>query len=314
MTHGQIFILSTTGCLVLALVAVAFLILFRNAGDYELAVRIGGLRRDAVMAQPRAPRFLPVLISALKRLGNAMRGRMLSTRDSEVLGRTLAASGFEATEAMPIFMGAKAACLFVLPGLVYMGTVVLGCSTGRQIGYSAASMVVGMLLPNWIMGLIRAPYQQALRRGIPDALDLLVVCTEAGLGLESALERVAQEMTKSNRPVGVEFSILSREMRIMPDRRIALENFSERAGQPALRRLAGTMSQTIKYGTPLGPGLRTLAAEMRTERMTQFEERAARLPALLTLPMILFILPCLFIIIMGQPATQLMALLGSMYN
>lgn len=303
--------MSITGGLVLALVAVAFLMLFRSAGDHKLTIRVGGLRRDAVIAQPRAPRFPPFLISALQRLGNVMRDRMLSARDSEALGRTLAASGFEASKAMPIFMGAKAVCLFVVPGIVYLGTVVLGYTSGKQIGYLVASIIVGMLLPNWVMGRIRAPYQQALRRGIPDALDLLVVCAEAGLGLESALERVAQEMKRSNRPVGVEFSILNHEMCILPDRRIALENLAERTGQPALKRLAGTISQTIKYGTPLGPGLRTLAAEMRTERMTQFEERAGRLPALLTLPMILFILPCLFIIIMGQPATRLMASLGS---
>jgi tight adherence protein C len=108
--------------------------------------------------------------------------------------------------------------------------------------------------------------------------------------------------------------MLSYEMRVMPDRRIALANLAERTGQPALKRLAGTISQTMKYGTPLGQGLRTLAAEMRTERMTQFEERAGRLPALLTLPMIVFILPCLFIVIMGQPVSQIMGALGNMHN
>ena len=243
-----------------------------------------------------------------------MRDRMLSTRDAEVLGRTLAASGFEPSKAMPIFMGAKAACLFAVPGLVYLATVLLGYPPNRQIIYSVLSLAVALLLPNWVVALIRRPYQQALRRGIPDALDLLVVCAEAGLGLESALERVAYEMKRSNRPVGVEFSMLSYEMRVMPDRRIALANLAERTGQPALKRLAGTISQTMKYGTPLGQGLRTLAAEMRTERMTQFEERAGRLPALLTLPMIVFILPCLFIVIMGQPVSQIMGALGNMHN
>ena len=148
------------------------------------------------------------------------------------------------------------------------------------------SLVVAMMLPNWVIALIRRPYQQALRRGIPDALDLLVVCAEAGLGLESAVERVAQEMRQSNRPVGVEFSLLTHEMRILPDRRIALTNLAERTGQPALKRLAGTIAQTLKYGTPLSQGLRTLAAEMRNERMIQFEERAGKLPALLVMPMI----------------------------
>jgi len=184
----------------------------------------------------------------------------------------------------------------------------------KRVLYTVLSLAVGMMLPNWVMALVRRPYQQALRRGIPDALDLLVVCAEAGLGLESALERVSQEMTKSNRPVGVEFALFTSEMRIMPDRRTALANLAERTGQPALKRLAGTIAQTMKYGTPLSQGLRTLAAEMRAERMVQFEERAGRLPALLVLPMILFILPCLFIILMGQPVTELMTALGGMQH
>jgi tight adherence protein C len=119
-------------------------------------------------------------------------------------------------------------------------------------------------------------------------------------------------MKQSNRAVGLEFSLLTYEMRIMPDRRIALTNLGERSGQPSLKRLAGTIAQTLKYGTPLGQALRTLAAEMRNERIIQFEERASRLPALLVLPMILFILPCLFIILMGQPVSQLMGALGGM--
>jgi tight adherence protein C len=236
-----------------------------------------------------------------------MRDRMLSAKDADTLAKSLAASGLEPSKAMPIFMGVKIVCLFVMPALTYLGTVLLDYPIGKQALFTAGSVVIAMMLPNWAIGLLRRPYQTALRRGIPDALDLLVVCAEAGLGLESAVERVAHEMKQSNRPVGLEFSLLTHEMRIFPDRRIALINLSERTGQPALKRLAGTIAQTLKYGTPLSQGLRSLAAEMRNERMIQFEERAGKLPALLVLPMILFILPCLFIIVLGQPATQLMA-------
>ena len=119
-------------------------------------------------------------------------------------------------------------------------------------------------------------------------------------------------MKQSNRPVGVEFSLLTHEMRVFPDRKVALANLAERTGQPALKRLAGTLAQTLKYGTPLSQGLRTLAAEMRNERMIQFEERAGKLPALLVVPMIVFILPCLFIVLMGQPVSQLLGTLGEM--
>src|SRR6202035_1746847 len=96
----------------------------------------------------------------------------------------------EPSKAMPIFMGAKIACLIGVPALVWLSTALLGYSPGKQALVAGASLVIGMLLPNWVIALIRRPYQTALRRGIPDALDLLVVCAEAGLGLESAVERV----------------------------------------------------------------------------------------------------------------------------
>lgn len=312
MTHDQVLVLSTIGCGILVLVLVASLLVLPGAGDQEIARRIGSLRQGAEVARPQSLRPWIVLISLMRGLGNAISIRMLSARDTEVLARTLAASGLEPSKAMPIFIGGKLACLLGVPAIVYLGTALLGYSTGKQGLYTALSVVVGMMLPNWVISLIRRPYQNSLRRGIPDALDLLVVCAEAGLGLESAVERVAQEMKQSNRPVGVEFSLLMHEMRILPDRRIALTNLAERSGQPGLKRLAGTIAQTLKYGTPLSQALRSLAADMRNERMIQFEERAGKLPAMLVLPMILFVMPCLFIVMMGQPVSQLMSSLGKM--
>ena len=184
---------------------------------------------------------------------------MLSIRDAEALSKNLAAAGLEPSKTVPIFLGIKITCLLVVPALVYAGAVFLGYPTGKQFLYAGLSLIVGVMLPNWIVALIRGPYQKALRRGIPDALDLMVVCAEAGLGLESTVNRVAEEMKQSNRAVGLEFSLLTYEMRIMPDRRIALANLGERSGQPALKRLAGTIAQTLKYGTPLGQALRTLS-------------------------------------------------------
>ena len=313
MSHDQLLLLSLFGGGVVALVAAAFLLLFHGASDQEVARRIGGLRDGATVAQQRSSRLWPMLLGLVHGLGSAMRDRMMSARDTESLGKSLAAAGLEPSKAMPIFVGAKISCLLLLPALTYLTAVLLGYSTGRQVLLTLVSLVVAMMLPNWVVSLMRRPYQAALRRGIPDALDLLVVCAEAGLGLESAVERVAHEMRRSNRPVSVEFALLNHEMRIFPDRRIALTNLSERSGQPAFKRLAGTIGQTLKYGTPLGQGLRSLAAEMRNERMIQFEERAGKLPALLVMPMIGFILPCLFIILMGRPVTQIMALFATMH-
>jgi tight adherence protein C len=312
MTQDQLVVLLTIGGGILTLVVAACVLLFQGANEQDVARRIGSLREGATVAKPETSRVLPALTSLFWRIGIALRDRMMSSRDADSLAKTLAASGLEPSKAVPIFIGAKFTCLFVVPALTYLGAVLLGNSIGRQGLYTALSLIVAMMMPNWAVALIRRPYQAELRRGIPDALDLMVVCAEAGLGLESAVERVAQEMRRSNRPVSVEFSLLMHEMRIYPDRKIALNNLAERTGQPALKRLAGTIAQTLKYGTPLSQGLRTLASEMRTERIIQFEERAGKLPALLVVPMILFILPCLFIVLMGQPATRLMALFQSL--
>lgn len=308
MSHDQLIAVLFGGG-VLTLIAAACLLWFGGASEQEIARRISGLRDGAAVEQRKKSRLLPMLAFLIRRLGNAMRDKIMSARDAEALGKSLTAAGLDPSKAMPIFVAVKVACLLAIPAIAYLVTALLSYSATKQAIYVGGALGVALMLPNWGIALVRRPYQAALRRGIPDALDLMVVCAEAGLGLESAVERVAQEMKRSNRPVGVEFSLLSQEMRIYPDRRIALTNLAERTGQPALRRVAGTIAQTLKYGTPLSQGLRTLAAEMRNERMIQFEERAGKLPALLVGPMIVFILPCLFIIIMGQPATQLMAAL-----
>ena len=314
MTHDQLSVLFIIGGCILALVAAASLLLAGGAEEQKMALRIGGLRHGAAVARPPSTRFRSMLTSLMRRLGNVMRDRMLSARDTETLAKTLAASGFEPSRAIPIFMGAKVACLFAVPAPVYLGVVLLGYPMGKQVLYAGLSLAVAMMLPNFVTGLIRRRYQEALRRGLPDALDLMVVCAEAGLGLESTVARVAQEMMKSNRSVGVEFSMFTHDMRIMPDRRVALARMAERSGQPSLKRLAATLAHTLKYGTPLSQGLRTLAAEMRNERLIQFEERAGKLPALLTLPMMVLIMPCLFIILLGQPISMLMGVFASMQH
>jgi tight adherence protein C len=173
------------------------------------------------------------------------------------------------------------------------------------------SVILGLFLPNWILGFLRRPFIAALRRGLPDALDLMVVCAEAGLGLETAVDRVAQEMMASNRALGTEFATLAQELRILSDRREALGRMGERTNMEGFQRLGSTLAQTLRYGTPLSQALRVLAAEMRNERMLRMEEKAARLPAMLVMPLILFIMPCLFIVLIGPSVLLMIDTLGS---
>jgi tight adherence protein C len=145
----------------------------------------------------------------------------------------------------------------------------------------------------------------AIRKGIPDALDLLVICAEAGLTVDAAFGRVARELGKAYPELGDEFGLTAIELGFLAERRQAFENLASRVDLEAVRGVVTTMIQTEKYGTPLASALRVLSAEFRNERMMRAEEKAARLPAIMTVPLILFILPTLFVVILGPAACSI---------
>jgi tight adherence protein C len=140
--------------------------------------------------------------------------------------------------------------------------------------------------------------------GLPDALDLFVICTEAGLSLDAAVTRVGREIGGSCPELADELGLTAIELGFLPDRRDALLNLARRVAAPQVRGLVNTLVQTEKYGTPLAQSLRVLAAEFRDTRMMKAEEKAARLPAILTVPMIAFILPPLFVVLLGPAIVQ----------
>ena len=145
----------------------------------------------------------------------------------------------------------------------------------------------------------------AIRKGIPDALDLLVICAEAGLTVDAAFGRVARELGKAYPELGDEFGLTAIELGFLAERRQAFENLASRVDLEAVRGVVTTMIQTEKYGTPLASALRVLSAEFRNERMMRAEEKAARLPAIMTIPLIMFILPTLFVVILGPAACSI---------
>jgi tight adherence protein C len=145
----------------------------------------------------------------------------------------------------------------------------------------------------------------AIRKGLPDALDLLVICAEAGLTVDAAFGRVAKELGRAYPELGDEFQLTAIELGFLTDRRQAFENLAMRTNLDSIKGVTTTMIQTEKYGTPLASALRVLSAEFRNERMMRAEEKAARLPAIMTVPLILFILPVLFIVILGPAACSI---------
>jgi tight adherence protein C len=144
-----------------------------------------------------------------------------------------------------------------------------------------------------------------IRKGLPDGLDLLVICAEAGLTVDAAFGRVAKELGRAYPELGDEFALTAIELGFLTERRHAFENLAMRVNLDAIKGVVTTMIQTEKYGTPLASALRVLSAEFRNERMMRAEEKAARLPAIMTVPLILFILPVLFIVILGPAACSI---------
>lgn len=234
--------------------------------------------------------------------GNTVaRSGLLPAKTLAELSQTLASGGIRSPNALNIFLAGKVLLLLGMPAVAYALVQHFGL-TGlvRALSIGVAA-VVGLLLPDMIVGKIRKRYLQRVEAGLPDALDMLVICSEAGLGLEPAVERVAEEVFHAHPAVADELRQTANELRVVSDRRIALTGMGTRTGLENLKRLGSTLIQTLQFGTPLSQALRTLSSEMRQEMLIKFEERAARLPVLLTMPMILFILPCVFIIV-GGPA------------
>jgi tight adherence protein C len=237
------------------------------------------------------------------------------SRPSTSLPMKLARAGFRSKDApivytfckvaMPVVFGAAAAvALFVLE--------LYRMSDQGKLIVTAGALVAGFMAPDVYLKNAITKRQKALRKQLPDGLDLLVICAEAGLGLDAAFSRVSKEMVKSSPELADEVGLTSIELSFLPERRQALQNMTERTDMSEFRGVVNTLMQTEKYGTPLAQSLRVLSAEFRNERLLRAEEKAARLPAILTVPMIIFILPPLFIVLIGPAILRAIDALGSL--
>lgn len=291
------------------LCSVGSLLLLRAIKSQDaLAARFAAVQRAAGIERPARTSRMPLPMRAVAAIGAALaRSGLLSDKTVAELKLTLSVAGFRGSHGLGLFVGSKLLLLASLPVLAWFGLRWLGCSALMQNGGTAFAAIVGLLGPDYAVKSIRARFLQRLDRGLPDALDMLVICSEAGLSLEPAISRVAAEIGHAHPEVAEELRLTANELRIMTDRRAAILNMGARTGLESLKRLGATLVQTMQYGTPLSQALRTLSAEMRTEMLTRFEERAARLPVLLTVPMIVFILPTVFAVVGGPAMLRVMA-------
>jgi len=202
---------------------------------------------------------------------------------------------------------------FVLPVVLGLTAVVMIYLLNHWPEWGAIrryATVAGILVGSykapdvWLSNKVKKR-SNAIRKGLPDALDLLVICAEAGLTVDAAFGRVARELGKAYPELGDEFGLTAIELGFLNERRSAFENLADRVDLEAVRGVVTTMIQTEKYGTPLASALRVLSAEFRHQRMMRAEEKAARLPAIMTIPLILFILPTLFVVILGPASCSI---------
>jgi tight adherence protein C len=298
---------------VMLLLCAGSLLWMRYADRSErLAERIrlaqGVRRADGPIAQqPDGGRTLFRLIARIG--GLVTRSGLLPPATIAQLGETLVASGFSASNALGLFVGCKVLLLLSLPGIAAVVLPRLGLHGTFYVIAVSAAAIGGLLAPDYFVGKLRRQHLKRVEAGLADALDMLVICSEAGLGLEPALSRVGIEMREVHPALAMELWRTSSELQMITDSRIALGNMGSRTGLESMRRLGTTLIQTMQYGTPLSSALRVLSAELRQETLTRFEERAARLPTLLTLPMILFILPCVFMVVGGPAVLQVIKIM-----
>ena len=150
--------------------------------------------------------------------------------------------------------------------------------------------------------------QLSIKRAFPDALDLLLICIESGMSVEVAFRKVSAEITSQSIALSEEFALTTAELSYLQDRKMAYENLAKRTGLEGVKSVCLALMQSERYGTPLGQSLRVMAQENRDMRMNEAEKKAAALPPKLTVPMILFFLPCLFIVILGPSYIKLQML------
>lgn len=220
--------------------------------------------------------------------------------------RDLVRAGIRSPQALQVFYAIKTLLAIILPVVVFTGARFFpGVGTQTIAIYAAFAAGVGMLAPNYVLHRKVQARLRALRNGFPDALDLLVVCVEAGLGLGPALQRVADELMVSHPELSFELATVTAEMRAGIPREVALKNLAERTGLVDIRGLVGLLVQSMRFGTSVADALRVYSEEFRDKRMQAAEEQAAKISTKLVFPLVLFMFPGFFIIAIGPAVIRL---------
>jgi len=263
--------------------------------DYRVRAHANAVRRPN-RRQQIAQRHVGRLQDIFQRL------RLFRTREAEQATLKLMRAGLRTQEALVIFLAVRFGLPVVLSAIAVLliwGVGIVRFQEQFHFLAFAGCVILRLRLPDLVLQKKIGERQAALQRAVPDALDLMVICAEAGLSLDAAINRVSREMAGTFPELADEFGLTSIELNFLPDRRKALDNLVQRTDMASIRAIVQTLAQTEKYGTPLSQSLRVLATEFRETRLSKAEEKAARLPVLMTVPLMVFILPTIFIVMIG---------------
>ena len=229
--------------------------------------------------------------------------------ESPGMREKLAQAGFRGQRPFVTFMFFR----FAMPPLVFIAAAIylfaltnFSWTANVKAIAAVASALMGYYLPDFYLNNAIQKRRDSIMRAFPDALDLLLICVESGMSVEAAFNRVSQEAGTQSIELAEELALTTAELSYLPHRRQAFQNLAARCGHSGVKAVAAALIQSEKYGTPVGQALRVTALENREMRMAEAEKKAAALPAKLTVPMILFFLPCLFVVIMGPAVLKIM--------
>ncbi|HZL60578.1 MAG TPA: type II secretion system F family protein [Stellaceae bacterium] len=263
-------------------------------------------RRGTARAQDTvSPRNRPkVATNMLRQLAEKL--KLTRGDEAEKNVGLLTQAGWRTREALVVYIGIRLLLPCALTSIAIIGSTPFDLTGLHTAMLGAGVAIVATYAPPTVLKHIIKKRQKRFHNALPDALDLLMICAESGLGLDGAMHRVAREFRRFLPEMSDELQLTALELGFLPNRRDALMNLGKRVAIPGMRSLINTLVQTERYGTPLTQALRVLAAELREERMLNAEEKAAKLPAIMTIPMICFILPAMFIVLVGPAIIQVM--------
>lgn len=233
--------------------------------------------------------------------------------DRSQVGRQLVHAGYRSPHAVTFYYTARALLFFLLPASVLIASNWLPeVATVKILFYAAVAAFLGSIVPGAVLDRLVARRKRALRVAFPDALDLLVVCVESGLGLAPALQRVADELAVSHPELGAELMLVNAEVRAGVERTQALKNLADRTGLEDIRGLVALLVQTMRFGTSVADALRVYSEEFRDKRMQAAEEQAAKIGTKMIFPLVMCMFPAFFLVAIGPAVLRLIDVFGQM--